>query len=228
MQDTIKLYKFRPLQDEKDFERAKHILETNHFWCSKFSELNDPMEGVFLIAADAKSRISEIFGEKERYNFCAFAGEKGFENPLMWGYYANGFKGIAIEIEIARSEVEKIEYSPSIPSVEGPTDIKAILTTKLEYWKHEDEYRFLTEGPKGIKNNEYKIGTIKAVYFGDPYGNIVNEQDVLDKSKTLSAYRELRKRLSEVADGKGFRQYFVKIENGKVIRVPARPVSLIQ
>ncbi len=40
----MKLYKFRPLANQNEFSRAKQILETGCFWCSQFSELNDPIE----------------------------------------------------------------------------------------------------------------------------------------------------------------------------------------
>ena len=43
----VKLYKFRPLADDRDFERLKEILKTGKFYCPKFPDLNDPMEGVY-------------------------------------------------------------------------------------------------------------------------------------------------------------------------------------
>ena len=44
--DKMKLYKFRSLGSEADYDRIIGIIE-NGFWCSKFSDLNDVMEGVF-------------------------------------------------------------------------------------------------------------------------------------------------------------------------------------
>lgn len=107
----MKLYKFRPLAKEEDFQRAKSIIETGCFWCSRFSELNDPMEGVFCTANH--KIIDDAYKQKVSYRICSFSAEAAFENPCMWGYYANGFKGIAIEIEVsdeAKKMIHEIDY----------------------------------------------------------------------------------------------------------------------
>ena len=62
----MKLYKFRSLTSEEEFERATQIIETGIFWCSKFSELNDPMEGVFRTSRNS-GLIQEIYAEKISY-----------------------------------------------------------------------------------------------------------------------------------------------------------------
>ena len=150
---NIKLYKFRPLANQDDFARAKAILETGHFWCSKFSELNDPMEGVFYGPANV---IHDIYIKKCRYRICSFSGEKTiddsfenpFENPSMWGYYANGFKGMVIEIAVDKEKVRKIKYDDKIANLKNLTDgdkIETILRTKTTAWEHEVEHRFLID-----------------------------------------------------------------------------------
>lgn len=144
----VKLYKFRPLSNNRDFKRLKSILKTGKFWCSKFSELNDPMEGAFtaLNASNVSEIIDSIYNEKERYKICSFSNEEAFSDPVMWGYYANGFRGVVIEIEVCSTEVKQIEYVDEISSFEvlnPDMKVKKILTTKLSPWKHECEYRFL-------------------------------------------------------------------------------------
>ena len=86
----VKLYKFRPLANNKDFRRLKSILKTRKFHCSKFTELNDPMEGVYNFS-DYDNRpeaIGLILGAKASYKICSFSSEDAFTNPLMWGYFA--------------------------------------------------------------------------------------------------------------------------------------------
>ena len=90
----MKLYKFRQLTSCRDLERIIEILETNKFHCAKFSEMNDPMEGVYI--ATVPSKIDKILTEKNEKRICSFSSKEGFENLAMWGYYANGFKGIPI------------------------------------------------------------------------------------------------------------------------------------
>lgn len=188
---TIKLYRFRSLVNCKELERIKAIIKTNKFWCSKFHEMNDPMEGVYH-TADVKL-IDEIYDEKESYMICSFSGKKGFENPAMWGYYAGGFKGIAIEIEIPECEVDKVKYCSKVINT---TDTKGILTSKLNAWKHEDEYRYL----KKINKNLNEIGAITKVYIGNPYNNINNEHKVVQSNNILQKYRMLKEELEQFLD----------------------------
>jgi hypothetical protein len=202
----VKLYKFRPLANDTDFDRAKAILETKHFWCSQFTELNDPMEGVFYIRKE-NDHITYI--RKNEYRLCSFSGSEAFKNPAMWGYYANGFKGVAIEIEVDKSNVKKIGY---VKNSTNDNEIENILTSKLTPWEHEAEYRFLKES----ENNFHKIGEITGVYFGNPYGNVVNRGEIETKSKSLSKYKELKEELIKVAEGNGIKVCHVKIEGCKV------------
>lgn len=181
----MKLYKFRQLTSCKDLERIIEILETNKFHCAKFSEMNDPMEGVYI--ATVPSKIDEILNEKNKKRICSFSSEEGFENFAMWGYYANGFKGIAIEIEVDESIVKKVKYKAKVPKTK---DVEEILTTKLKYWKHEAEYRFITE------NNEdkCKIGKIIKIYFGSPYENLTNSNEIIPKSKQILEYKKYKEK----------------------------------
>ena len=213
--DSMKLYKFRPLAEVKDFERAKTILNTGIFWCSKFLELNDPMEGVFYIR---NKNVDGIYNEKNKYRICSFSDEAAFENPCMWGYYANGFKGIAIEIEVDKGKVKKIDYKDDIDNINGskPDAIEAILTTKLASWNHEVEYRFLKKSEENEHPNEHLIGKITAVYFGEPHSDIVNRQTVYEENKKLQCYQCLRNKLITIAQDNKMKCFSVKIENSKV------------
>lgn len=201
------LYKFRPLSNSQDLGRAKQILETGHFWCSKFSELNDPMEGAFTILSEAgvDSEIGSVYGEKSKYKICSFSRKGGFERPPMWGYYANGFRGVAIEVNVEDDgKIKKVEYEGKTKFIErirnsdGSIDqmtIDRILTTKLKSWKHEEEYRFL----RTSENNLHKVGKITAIYFGDPYYNFRNQPDILGGSESLREYTSLKKQLEIIA-----------------------------
>lgn len=184
----MKLYKFRQLTSCRDLERIIEILETNKFHCAKFYEMNDPMEGVYI--STVQSKIDENLNGKNKKRICSFSSEKGFENFAMWGYYANGFKGIAIEIEVDESIVKKVKYEDEVPETEN---VEEILTTKLKYWKHEAEYRFITE------NNEDKceIGKITKIYFGSPYENLTNSNQIIPKSKQILEYKKYKEKLEK-------------------------------
>ena len=83
----------------------------------------------------------------------------------LWSYYADGHKGIAIELEIREDEehLHKVEYKDQLleTGVGLLTRGSDILKTKTKHWEHEQEYRIITE------NTFYSVdGAIKAVYIG--------------------------------------------------------------
>ncbi|MDD4894188.1 MAG: hypothetical protein PHW54_02615 [Candidatus Omnitrophica bacterium] len=223
----MKLYKFRSLTGterdidsnrDSDFKRAKMILENGEFWCSKFSELNDPMEGVFY---GSKDLIDTIYTKKLQYKICSFSAKRALEKPYMWGYYANGFKGMAIEIEVDSGDVEEINYSNKIPSVDHlrsvcKTDdevIVKIITIKSSPWKREAEYRFLIKDEKKY----HKIGEITKVYFGNPYGGVDNKESIYKNNPSLLCYDKFKKYLIRLANERNISCYSIKIKDGKVL-----------
>jgi hypothetical protein len=166
------------------------------------------MEGVFY---SRREIVDIIYSEKNKYKICSFSGKKAFENPTMWGYYANGFKGMAIEIEEKESNVKKIDYVNDIPNFEALTaddEIKKILTTKSIPWTNEAEYRFLEKS----ESNFHGVGKITGVYFGNPYGDVANRQVIEKESGSLSKYKKLEEKLIKIAKDKGIKVYHVKIE----------------
>jgi hypothetical protein len=186
------------------FERIKEILETGKFWCSSIWNLNDPMEGVFH---DPKNMIcgadlEKIWSLKNNTKICSFSGKKGLKKSLMWGYYANGFKGVIIEVEVGNCKaIEEVDYESDIHILNdfaGDFEElkKRILTTKLKCWEHEDEYRYLY---KSDSECSMKIGEITGVYFGDPYRNIENKHSILASSESLKCYACYVEQLKRIA-----------------------------
>jgi hypothetical protein len=205
----MKIYKFRGLTSEIDFYQLKEIIETGYFWCSNFWDLNDPMEGVF--STYNVDIIDKIFKAKEQYKICSFSGENGFKNPTMWGYYCDGFKGVAIKVEIDNNKIEKVNYEDEL--LRDSDGAREILLKKLKKWKPENEFRFLVNSV----NNFHKIGEIKAICFGDPYGNLENRGVFQEKVKKFTEYIDYQKKIKESADGVGVKCYYIKIQKGKVV-----------
>lgn len=200
IQNPLKLYKFRPLGTELDLCRLKSLIETGYFWCSKLWDLNDPMEGVYRNSNFNREDIDKIFSDKNRYLICSFSGEKGFNNPLLWGYYANGFKGAVIEIRVEKDNksIQKMDYLSEEKFRENMDDAKKIITRKLKKWKHEDEYRYLIESSE----NKQKIGKIIKVHFGNPYGNLNNTDNVIRESKSLKSFLKFKQEIIEICKSK--------------------------
>ena len=228
---VMKLYKFRPLANEEDFNRARVILETGNFWCSQFTELNDPMEGVFTIQASQKVKrvINEIGSQKLQFKLCSFSSGEVFENPLMWGYYANGFRGMVIEIEVGEKvkknwEVDYVNTIKDFDKLLNGNNVKTLLMTKLSVWQHEAEYRFLVSS----RNNYHRIGEIHTIYFGDPYRKVANRDQIFISSASLKAYEERRRQLNEIAISKGIWTDLVEIRNNKVVIIGSKSKGLFQ
>lgn len=210
----LKLYKFRSLGDRESVERARTILETGEFWCSPLWEQNDPMEGVYTFDPSNQGNMVDVFAQKNRYKICSFSGPSALQDPTIWGYYANGFKGLAIEIEIPSDAVKKVAYrngpqhwlNREAQSLDD--DIARVITTKLIRWSRENEYRFLSDAPAGPQ----KIGRITGVYFGAPYGNVVNTDQIATNSPRLREYLDGRDALVKFSAQLGYSCFYSRID----------------
>lgn len=220
-----KLYKFRSLLDCNSFERVAEILETGKFWCSPLWEQNDPMEGVYVDLREAAecADLPDLFNEKNRRQICSFSGEKALRDPLMWGYYAGGFKGVAIEIEDTEEAilVDYVDETPRIQSEKDP--ITNVLTRKLKAWKREEEYRYLVKDSIGLR----KLGKIAAVYFGNPYGSVSNQSQIVQASRTIQEYMKRIERLQEIAEKMKYDIYFAQLTPGGSVLLQAEAKSVI-
>ncbi|MFW2592081.1 hypothetical protein ACN5PC_09175 [Aliarcobacter butzleri] len=173
------------------------------------------MEGVYSSENDELTK--KIFSEKNKKVICSFSNRNGFSNPIMWGYYANGFKGVAIEIEIPENKnLKKVSYSSELPKIFSEEEIIKILTTKLNKWKHEKEYRFIIDTEKEFL---YKIGEITKVYLGNPYGNTINQKDIIENNKSLKKYLYLKHELEEFLTNKNIKYSDIIVKKNTVIQL---------
>lgn len=92
-------------------------------------------------------------------------------NTLMWSYYADGHKGVAIGVEIEDSneyDIIPVKYKERAPYVRKLMDsekaAKKLLSTKLLSWEHEQEVRVLTY-------EEFVDVEIKEIVFGKKIKN---------------------------------------------------------
>lgn len=221
----LTLFKFRSLGDDESLKHAKEILETGRFWCSRLWEQNDPMEGVFRFGQGKLSPndLKKLFHMKNNRFICSFSGARAFKRPLMWGYYANGFRGIAVKLEVAKSDVRGVSYvaqgvnwTPSSKNETTSTWLERVLTTKLKCWKHEDEYRYITKEEGGAR----VIGAISEVYFGWPYKAVINFEEVKAESKALREYDARVAELIDIAKKSKFRCFRAYVKEGKVTSSP--------
>jgi hypothetical protein len=169
--DIRLVYRFRSLN-----ERAIDIIENDRLYCASFAEMNDPMDGWFSHFKD-NPRLSNIRSGKKEYKICALSTT--YQSYLLWTHYANGFKGIAIEIEIDKKDIHKIDYTVKLPDLENLekiyTDddelVRAILNTKHKVFDYEKEVRILHKSkneakiPNECEYCKLKENAIKRILF---------------------------------------------------------------
>lgn len=137
-------YKYKSLSD---FEFVLDILLRERLYASKYSELNDPMEGVIKVDGTIPDDLEEMWKNKlEDLRVCCFTRDDS--STLMWAHYADGGRGCAIEFELPESsEPVKVSYrnKPKV-SKNQITKFKAIeiLKYKNSSWKYEKEFRCIT------------------------------------------------------------------------------------
>ena len=87
----------------------------------------------------------------------------------LWSYYADGHKGVAVEIDFTgfENDVKEIRYCSQLEEHQPGTLLTGlvnpidILSSKTIHWKYEEEYRIIQE------DQNYNIaGRITAIYIG--------------------------------------------------------------
>ena len=150
----------------------------------------------------------------------------------MWAHYANGFKGVAIEIEAAiLGDFHKVEYEDKLVSngagIATTKEISAkvleIVTHKTENWRYESEHRCLK---KMEFPGEVSVGPITGIYFGVPFKGVSNRAEILGACKKLQTHQRLAQSLKVGAAKRGLKCYEAHIASGdrdvpKVIIVPS-------
>jgi len=163
----VKAYKYRSLAN---FEHVADIFCNNRFYAAQFFDLNDPMEGMFDYEKGTKKEYLEKIREgKEKLRICSFSSD--FRNLLLWAHYADGFKGICIEVELndwPDHDIAKVNYEPFKPIFNNEHGEyvhywpNIILREKNAAWKYEKEIRVLTRR----EFVSYPMVEIKSVLLG--------------------------------------------------------------
>lgn len=175
----MKLYKYRSL---KNIDHVLDILLNEQLHCAPLKSLNDPFEGIYVSLSsglpivgaysvgtfgvvEKKPKSISVLPELEGILICSLSSSP--EDVRLWSHYANGHKGIVIEIELDKEEdhLFEVHYHEKLKELDDTISTSAekteILSHKTVHWKHEDEYRIITE------NEFHSIkGKISGVYLG--------------------------------------------------------------
>lgn len=150
------LYKY------KSVEYIEDIIHNRRLFCSKFDNLNDPMEWAFT-SNENRDEIKKLINEtdKESWRICCLS--KSEQYGLMWSMYGDSHRGVCIEVEVDLDDVagEKVSHINEYKSAQwiwgdikyclSPdnlqkierVDVARVLWTKSKQWEHEQEVRFV-------------------------------------------------------------------------------------
>lgn len=168
----VHYYKYRSLSNLRYF---LDILINKRLYMASYSELNDPMEGAFVITGDRRyidnHWLSVLRSEKNDLRICSLS--RNYDNILMWAHYADSNNGCCIECEVTSSpdlvEEVPVNYVNHIEPAALLAPIQAarqILSRKLECWKYEDEVRYLKQVPKDSNKTKFVKIKIHRIYLG--------------------------------------------------------------
>lgn len=148
-------------------------LAIEHFWRTRFKQtdpqgnLRDHKKQIHQMVMDSKTeagqrRLAEyVFKSLDQNGIACFAKDPA--NMLLWSYYAEGHRGIAVRFNMTREHLAaigrlfmpiEVEYTNNFPIVnyyKATTHqlLRTILGTKSRAWKHEEEWRVVLPGKVG-------------------------------------------------------------------------------
>jgi hypothetical protein len=159
-----RLYRYRSLSGgDAALTRELDAVEEKYLYCSPFSQMNDPMEGIFSTSRRLKGQSDFEKGVKQVTNIKAKTGIACFtethEDVLMWTHYAGNYNGICLSYASdsllkklpAGARLVRMAYFDEPPVVSGrligDTGNAAIrvLSQKKYNWSYEREWRVLAE-----------------------------------------------------------------------------------
>jgi hypothetical protein len=148
----MKLYKYRSLSN---LWHTLDIIINKRLFCAHWLTLNDPLEGRYEIYLGDKGQRDEALMldriERARDSYRIASLSATATNFLLWSHYADGHKGVVVEMEIPSDHPSMTEvfYSPfsSVFSNAGQIeeDMMHLFNGKSKEWEYEKEYRIITD-----------------------------------------------------------------------------------
>ena len=146
------LYKFR---EPSQIEFTLDIMFNDRLYCADWTMLNDPMEGQFVYShrstdeVDRSAHLDDIRTEKKKVRICSLSST--YDSHLLWAHYADGFSGVAIEVDIPDNHpsLVKMEYggvftNVNFQDINVPRETaRRIFASKYIDWSYEKEFRIL-------------------------------------------------------------------------------------
>ena len=137
-------------------EDAINDLENKWIKVSLLDELNDPFELLPYLRYEEfeKRKLYHNIRREVSKNYGLLCFSKKWEEPLLWGYYADKHKGVAMGFEILKDNIFKVEYKSESKRTkfeltnnqeENEKLFLDLAKTKYIKWLYEEEYRILVK-----------------------------------------------------------------------------------
>lgn len=146
MSMPMKLYYFTPAHF------ALSALALRRLKVARLAELNDPFE---LLAVDAAIPLHREYFRRVKEKIDSTHGvlcfSKSWANPVLWGHYADKFRGVALGFEVTSPHLVPVIYAKTpikidtdpVTGLPQPSYdmVDQMQRTKFEDWRYEDEMR---------------------------------------------------------------------------------------
>lgn len=135
------LYKYRSLSN---LEYALDIFVNARLHAAKFTELNDPMEGIYTYKPGQFNQQARESLLRQKVSKRILSLSETPNDMLMWTYYAQAHTGMVVGVSVvdADATVEPVKYVDRLTINTRCVDVaQGILVKKLKLWSHEKEQR---------------------------------------------------------------------------------------
>ncbi|QKW96816.1 MULTISPECIES: DUF2971 domain-containing protein [unclassified Agrobacterium] len=134
----------------KDY--ALQSLRDKRIKIARFTELNDPFDFLGISMKNA-GRSTELQSLKEDLDESTgiICMSTSWQEPLLWGHYADKHKGICLQFRCAADDWERIDYRKERPTLStfekdslsklSSEDLRRLSKMKFDQWQYEKEYR---------------------------------------------------------------------------------------
>ena len=157
-------YKYRNLDS---FYYVLDIIINKRLFATTFDQMNDPMEGIYTGRHYFNDvELQALNQYRDDIKFCSLS--RVHDNPLMWSHYANGGKGVVIEVELDLNsediDIRDVRYGMNF-ELQHNSNIneqlaKEVLSRKASFWHYEEEVRVFTD-------QEFVPVKVKRIIFGE-------------------------------------------------------------
>ena len=121
---------------------------------SRIAELNDPFELMSANTSDVRQHNAlKAFKNQTNDSKGLICFSESWDNPVLWGHYADKHCGVALGFEVAEKLLLKVTYENTKFDLPINTNnqvecdentLNSLLSTKFRDWHYEDEWRMFS------------------------------------------------------------------------------------